>query len=107
MGLNIHQDDRRTLESFPEAKIITAKQDCVIGKHYHKVKTEKFILTLGACGLHCRDIGENKRHYGFEMVIGRLYSIPPNTYHEFHIEKGSVLVGINSHPYDPLDDYKI
>lgn len=102
----IHEDERRILESFPEAKIIKVKQDTVIGKHYHKIKTEYFILCDGECSV---------LHYRFwetpgkpdKMTKGELIIIEPMRYHEFHIKKDSVLIGINSHPYDPTDDYKL
>ncbi len=47
IGNMIHEDERRILEDWPEAKFITAKKDCVLGDHYHKIKTEKFILVKG------------------------------------------------------------
>lgn len=95
-----HEDERRILQSFPEAKMITAKADTVIGGHFHKLKTELFILTHGECGL--KTVGEVKL-----MEIGRQYIIRPGTYHEFHIKKGSVLIGLNSHAYNPADDYHL
>lgn len=98
----IHEDERRTLESFPEAKIIKVKQDCVIGHHYHKIKTEKFILAEGECHLYT-----HSEHLHKQMKIGELIEIPPFMYHFFDIKKDSVLIGINSHPYDPTDDYKL
>lgn len=103
----IHEDERRILESFPEAKIIKVKQDCVIGEHYHKIKTEQFILCEGKCKLIVANTEGIKMAGKMVMKKGHLYIIPPNTYHEFHIEKDSVLIGINSHPYDPTDDYKL
>lgn len=102
-----HEDERRILESFPEAKIIKVKQDCIIGEHYHKIKTEQFILCDGKCKLVVKNVGGIRMEGKFNMKKGELYIIPPNTYHEFHIEKDSVLIGINSHPYDPTDDYKL
>jgi D-lyxose ketol-isomerase len=98
----IHEDERRILDSFPEAKIITAKMDCIIGQHYHKIKTEYFILIGGECLLKWRYKTNNGE---IHMQIGKLISVSPNTYHEFHIKKGSGLVGINTHTYDPTDDY--
>lgn len=105
----IHEDDRRILESFPEAKIIKAKQDCIIGQHYHKIKTEKFFLVEGE-GILKETTNESpiKSWLNIEqMPIGKHYHIFPNIYHEFHLKKGAVLIGINSHPYDPTDDYKL
>lgn len=103
----IHEDERRILESFPEAKIIKVKQDCVIGEHYHKIKTEQFILCEGKCKLVVSNVEGIPMKGSMNMKKGGLYIIQPNTYHEFHIEKDSVLIGINSHPYDPTDDYKL
>lgn len=98
--MTAHEDDRRILTSYPEAKILRIKKDCVIGQHYHKIKTEQFILTDGECEM----ITDVER---VSMAIGKLYTIPPCLFHEFNIKKGSVLIGLNSHPYDPTDDYKI
>jgi len=95
----IHEDDRRILEDWPEAKFITAKTDCILGDHYHKVKTEKFILIKGQC---IAGIGMDF----ITMQIGRLYTIEPNIRHTFELTAGSILIGICSHAYDPNDDYK-
>lgn len=99
----IHEDERRTLEDWPEAKIITAKKDCILGQHSHKIKTEKFILTKGKC-IVFQYPGNDAFQGG--MKIGKMYTINPMTYHEFHLSKGSVLIGLCSHVFDPTDDYK-
>lgn len=91
----IHEDDRRTLESFPEAKIIRAKKDTKIGEHYHKLKTEYFVLVEGKCSLN-----------GSEMRIGEIVKIAPGIFHVFDINKNSVLIGICDKTYDSTDDYK-
>ena len=95
----IHEDNRRILEDWPEAKFITAKQDCILGDHYHKVKTEKFILVKGEC---TAAIGSDF----IIMKIGQLYTIEPNTRHTFELTAGSVLIGLCSRAYDPQDDCK-
>lgn len=97
----IHTDKRRTLEDWPEAKIITANEDCHIGGHYHKLKTEKFILTNGSGSLSI------DRGYYQNIAIGELITIYPFEYHSFKLTKGSVLIGICSNQYDPTDDYKL
>jgi GDPmannose 4,6-dehydratase len=94
----IHDDDRRTLEAYPEAKIITAKKDTTIGGHFHKRKTELFILSQGDAML----IREGHME---QMKIGQIYTVVPGVFHEFQIREGSVLVGINSQEYDPADDH--
>jgi len=98
----VHSDERRDLYSFPEAKLIRAKMDTVIGRHYHMRKEEQFILSSGAC-----DIVRGGSPDRAPMEIGAIYSVKPGEYHEFHIRRGSVLIGINSHVYDPADDYRL
>ncbi len=97
-----HSDDRRDLQSFPEAKLITVKRDTVIGKHYHKKKTEQFILSEGDGTLY---LGTPREV--IPMQIGKVYPVKPGEYHEFHLARGSVMIGLNSLPYDPSDDYRV
>jgi GDPmannose 4,6-dehydratase len=97
---NMHSDARRDLYSFPEAKLLVCKADVVLGRHLHKRKQEMFVLSEG----------EGEMHLGMPpavtpMQIGRVYTVEPGQYHEFHLKRGSVLVGLNSHPYDPADDH--
>lgn len=101
--LTINEDDRRKLTSFPEGKLLEIKEDCIVGGHYHKIKTEYFVLISGSARLIV-----NKDKQGIlDLAVGELVLIPPLTYHEFHIKKGSVLIGLCSHPFDHEDDYKI
>ncbi len=95
----IHEDEDRILEEWPEAKIITAKQDCEVGNHYHKIKTEKFILIKGIGQYIIGDTGWRW------FVPGQLILVQPYLTHTFKLNKGSVLLGICSHAYDPTDDY--
>lgn len=95
----IHEDNRRRLEDWPEAKIITAKEDCVLGNHYHKIKTEIFILSVGQAWINV----DGKR---YQMIKGNMYTVYPNQMHSFDIKKDSVLIGLCSHVYDASDDYK-
>lgn len=101
----IHEDERRILEDWPEAKIITAKADCVLGDHYHKVKTEKFILSEGSATMLVK-FPKSNGWVKYKLKQGLVYNVPPGTRHKFEISKGSVLVGLCSHPYDPNDDYR-
>lgn len=99
-NLNLsHSDFRRDLFSFPEAKLIRANADTVIGRHYHKIKEELFILSEGECQMR---LGVSE----IQMEIGKVYEVSPGTYHEFSLKKGSVLIGLNSRPYDASDDYR-
>ena len=97
---SFHEDHRRRLHSFPEAKLLEIKEDCTIGNHYHKIKTEKFILCKGEATLLIKD-GETT-----PMQIGKIYTVLPEQHHTFNIKASSVLVGLNSMPFDPKDDYK-
>jgi quercetin dioxygenase-like cupin family protein len=96
----IHEDERRILESWAEAKIITAKQDCILGNHYHKIKTEKFIVSDGYVVLHI----EGK--VPEIMEVGKIYTVNPNENHSFNMEQGSVMIGLCSHPFDHTDDFR-
>jgi quercetin dioxygenase-like cupin family protein len=96
----IHEDDRRILESWPEAKIITAKKRCTVGNHSHKIKTEKFIVTKGLVFLIKNGSGHEK------MERGKIYTINPLEKHSFDMFEGSEMVGLCSHPYDPNDEIK-
>jgi len=98
-----HEDSRRTLTSIPyldgEIKIIVVKQDCELGNHYHKVKTETFQLLAGR-GVTLID---DKRVVLDVRSIIRIY---PGQMHSFHLDKDSILFCICSHPYDKSDDYE-
>lgn len=96
----IHEDERRTLEDFPEGKLITAKQDCVIGKHYHKIKTEKFFYISG----NITAIIDGIR---IPMYYGYMLTVEPMERHSFEMGKDSKMIGLCSHSYDPTDDYKL
>lgn len=104
-----HEDERRALYSFPEAKVLEVKEDCVLGKHYHKKKTEVFILTKGECWLKKQYMKSDnpKSSFNNDLEIGELIVINPFTYHEFHIKAGSVLVGLNSLPFTGDDDFTL
>lgn len=99
----INEDDRRKLTAFPEGKMLEIKQDCIVGGHYHKIKTEYFVLTQGKCLLTIIHGVESLT----QMEIGKLYKILPFEFHSFNIKAGSVLIGLCSHPYDHQDDYYI
>ena len=103
--MKLHEDNRRKLEDFPEGKLITAKEDCVVGNHYHKIKIEIFVLSSGECKFIKEDVRTGQA-FEFDLEIGELITCYPYEYHEFHLKKGSVLVGLCSHLYDPNDEIK-
>lgn len=102
----VHEDDRRKLTSLPEAKILEIKEDCVIGKHYHKVKTEYFVLCAGQAKLTTKSVLTGVVEE-MAMQLGQLITIHPEVYHEFFITKGSILMGACTHAYNLTDDYHL
>ena len=97
-----HEDSRRTLTSIPyktgEIKIIVAKQDCELGNHFHKIKTEKFNLMVGD-GLVMIDGNKSI------LSVGNEYIVKPLETHTFYLKEGSVLICFCSEHYNPKDDY--
>jgi GDPmannose 4,6-dehydratase len=96
----VHSDDRRTLTSYPEGKLIIAKKDTTLGGHYHLLKTEMFTLLGGSATLR-RDAEV------IPMEIGMLYEVAPGQLHSFEIIAGSAIIGLNSRPYDAADDHRV
>lgn len=96
----LHEDARRTLQTFAEGKLITAKTDTVLGGHFHKRKTERFVLISGSA-----KITVDGKTFG--MAPATIYEVKPGELHSFEMTAGSVMIGLNSEPYDPADDYRI
>ena len=104
--MNSHTDDRRTLLEFGNngkwslCKVVKTKQDCVLGKHYHKEKVESFMLIDGDGDIR---VGSQD----FEpMELFREYYIPKNIMHEFKLSKDSILLGLCDKEFDQNDDYR-
>lgn len=107
----VHEDDRRALYELGEGgnwkvcKYIEAKEQCVLGNHYHKNKDELFLLVKGR---GCFYYGSE--HEGFiEKIEVAPFSLLINrdTYHTFVLDPGSILICLASELHDPKDDYKI
>ena len=96
-----HNDDRRDLKSYPEAKLLTLKRDAVIGGHYHVKKDEMFVLTEGSGTIRLGALD------AVPMEIGKLYKVAAGTPHWFDLKAGSQLFGLNSLPFDASDDYHV
>jgi mannose-6-phosphate isomerase-like protein (cupin superfamily) len=99
----IHEDERRVLISHPykggEFKIVKAKQNCEVGNHYHKVKTEIFRLLSGRA---IAIVNEKKVIFNKSEAL----TIKPGMVHTFHMEKDCILFCECSHTYDKKDDYE-
>jgi mannose-6-phosphate isomerase-like protein (cupin superfamily) len=102
-----HEDERRTLTSVPykdgEIKIIVAKQDCILGNHYHKIKTEIFRLIEGSGRIKINRKSHTAEHI---MTKEHRYIVDPNEPHVIELKKDTILMCICSHPYDKNDDYE-
>lgn len=107
----IHEDKRRTLhdvshdgEFWVGNKTVIAKEDCVLGKHYHKIKTELFTLVKGEIIISHRSIFA-KKDVIETMKFGEKYLIRPNTIHEFRLRKGAIMNCLVNREYTPKDDF--
>lgn len=102
----IHEDQRRKLidwgggKIWKSAKVVIAKEDCILGNHYHKKKHERFMLVAGEGTIILRDKIEE------EIEIGKIYDIEPNAKHAFQLKKGSILLGLGTTEFDPEDEYR-
>lgn len=96
----IHEDNRRIMASYPEAKLITAKEDCIVGGHYHIEATETFILISGHC-----ELSINKKKVRMKKSVE--YKAFPCDWHELKMKAGTVLAVFDNVPYNPKDTYTI
>jgi quercetin dioxygenase-like cupin family protein len=100
----VSSDDRRDIFEYvaPAAvtKVLVTKRQCVLGRHYHKLKSEYFVLLAGKGYAHVGD-----RHWEMSLMEG--FDVPPGTPHWFELNEGSIFLGFCSMPHDPSDDYPI
>lgn len=102
----IHDDERRTLidwsDSLPieTCKIVISKKEAVLGEHYHKKKTERFMLIRGKATLEFDD------GTVLHMLPYIAINVLPMQRHKFTVEKDSILICLVDKTYDPDDDYK-
>lgn len=100
----VHEDHRRLLldwaqGDFKAAKAVVAKEPCVLGRHYHRNKDESFLLVSGCC--EASIVGNQC----FSAVMApHFWHVPRGTYHEFHLQAGSVLMGVATEAFDPEDE---
>jgi len=102
----IHEDSRRKLiewvKDYPirSCKVIIAKDDCVVGDHYHNHKTELFYLLSGE-GEYQLDID------GDWKPLTDVVFAPKGMRHIFKLRKDSVLLSAASKPFDSKDENQI
>jgi len=114
MGLmKIHEDKRRTLMDWGAiaykwaiCKTIIAKEDCLLGRHYHKRKTELFMLVSGSATL-TTGYPHLSRDNTVSMEVGKEYKVSPLTTHTFRLRKGTIMNCLADREYDATDDYEI
>lgn len=96
-----HKDNRRSLYEweYPVTKVIHTHEGCIVGNHYHKKRTEVFVLLAGS-GTALMD-GEFFRIQPFNDMIAL-----PGKAHSFSLDANSILLELSNQPYDPSDDYK-
>lgn len=105
--MTVHEDDRRIIYDwatglFKSCKAVIVKNTIPIGDHYHKNKTEEFLLLVGRF---------------LELEVGKsiLYNVdaphkvvvPPGTYHRFICSPGSILLGTATELFDETDEIKL
>ena len=103
-----HEDDRRIIHeiNFADSAVqeFTLKKEAILGNHYHKEKSETFVVTKGKgivvlCPLDTdgNKIGEpTQANIHENMVI----NIPKYMAHTFKLEEGTVMLCYSSAPYD-------
>ena len=99
----IHDDDRRTLIEWSGGKVskaLVAKDNCVVGDHYHRNKEERFLLLKGSAKVVVGNAMNDTVFAPFE------FTVPPDTYHKFNLSRGSILLGVCSEEFDPADEIK-
>ena len=101
----IHEDNRRTLIDWSDrlpieaVKTVVANEDCELGNHYHKIKTERFMMIRGEI------ICKIEKDPPFKMQQFKAVKIKPGVTHTFKMKKGSILQCLTDKKYDPKDDY--
>lgn len=102
-----HEDERRVLvewvedSSFKAAKAVIAKEDCIVGDHYHKKKDETFLLLIGRAKRVI--IGEKEET---DIPALRKWTVPKGVYHLFELDQGSILLGVCTKKFDEKDEIK-
>ena len=84
---------------FRSAKVVVAKSQQAIGRHYHRNKDEIFLLLSGRAvrAVVGGDVSAN-------VEAPAKWEVPAGAYHEFELEAGSVLLGAATRPFDPEDE---
>ena len=103
-----HEDERRKLIDWSDdldiatCKLIIAKEDCTLGNHYHKLKTERFMLLSG----RARGTASRERIvHTWDLEEFKPYTVSPYLRHSFELKKGAILACLVDKPYSSDDDF--
>lgn len=109
----VNEDDRRKIEEFesPHCSLsvsrLTILRDSVLGNHFHKNKTETFVVIKGSGWVLQRSVNEEGERITdtklSHLHVGSVVVIPPLTAHTFGMRKESELLCFSSATFDPLD----
>ncbi len=106
------QDTRRTISELNYTNGSCALLDVhdgskPLGQHYHKNKTETFLVVQGSGTVRTAEVDDEGMIIGDVMVTSltknSVVVIPPMHTHRFDLEIGTSMVMISSTPFDPDD----
>jgi mannose-6-phosphate isomerase-like protein (cupin superfamily) len=84
-------------------KLLTLHQGFQCSLHYHKIKTETFVVVSGSVELEWTDImGKHE----ISMSGGDMHKITPGTPHRFRSYTGAKIFEISTH-HDDADSYRL
>ena len=101
-----HEDTRRRIEEYNgsdfSVQLFEIYTEIPLGNHYHKRKTETFIILVGGGRLLLQHMSggvvEEKR-----LARGDVIRMSPLVAHTFFLTPGSQMVCYSSVPFDPND----
>lgn len=103
--MTLNEDSRRLLFEWNDdldiktCKIVKAKTNCELGNHYHKQKTERFMLLHGSAKFKL-----NESEW-VQMIPFKPLTVKPNVMHSFNLTEGSILACLVDKEYNSKDDY--
>lgn len=103
----INEDNRRILYDwgngvYKSLKTVYVLEEIAIGDHYHEKKDEAFFLAAGK--FKEITLGEETQ---YNIPAPYIINVPRGLYHKFICEKGSILFGGATEPFDINDEIKL
>lgn len=107
--IETHTDERRTLVDIPLGtgayKVLKAHQNCVVGNHYHALKTETFFVIEGTIIADVMNTETEEIKHHILTPDSESLIVAPFDAHRFKMPAGAVLACVSSHQHNPEDDY--